>query len=192
MEIEIKNAARCADDHCRMIDFLPFKCAQCGLNFCKDHYWEHIETSEACKLKDNQAVVCPICKERLNPRPGENPNVTWARHEPYCRGKPKKQNVCPVPGCKEKLTITNKYQCGVCKVTFCMKHRLPEDHPCKEVRKPKSQPQPRSGGSNANRQARQQQVPPATYNTGAAQVNKDSGGLLSRLCRCGKDSKTLD
>lgn len=37
---------------------------------------------------------------------------------------------CPAPGCKEKLTSTNKYLCKDCGTEVCLKHRFPADHRC--------------------------------------------------------------
>ena len=37
---------------------------------------------------------------------------------------------CPVPGCKEKLTSINTYNCKTCSTAVCMKHRFSSDHDC--------------------------------------------------------------
>ena len=37
---------------------------------------------------------------------------------------------CPVPGCKEKLSLVNVYKCEACGKEFCLRHRYKEDHDC--------------------------------------------------------------
>ncbi len=50
--------------------------------------------------------------------------------------KEKKHHVCQLRGCKNKLTGLT-YKCPYCHKEFCEEHRLPENHKCKNPRKPK-------------------------------------------------------
>lgn len=34
------------------------------------------------------------------------------------------------PKCREKLTLTNRFECPKCKQVVCLKHRFEEDHDC--------------------------------------------------------------
>jgi predicted nucleic acid binding AN1-type Zn finger protein len=50
--------------------------------------------------------------------------------------KEKKNYVCQLRGCKNKLKGLT-YKCPYCHKEFCEEHRLPENHKCKNPRKPK-------------------------------------------------------
>jgi hypothetical protein len=68
---------------------------------------------------------CPLCKKSVDLVHGEDPNDTWVRHsatecDPSARPSGKKAR-CGAPGCKEKLTLTNKTTCTKCRVDVCLR-----------------------------------------------------------------------
>jgi hypothetical protein len=73
---------QCSSPLCRLVDFLPFKCAHCAQPFCADHY---LPTSHACAKydpaqHDRVAPDCPMCGTPVAIPPGEDPNARMERH----------------------------------------------------------------------------------------------------------------
>jgi hypothetical protein len=44
--------------------------------------------------------------------------------------------ICSLRKCKTKLKLVNRFKCNYCKREFCQKHRLPEEHNCKDPKLP--------------------------------------------------------
>ena len=135
MEVDVKGAAHCSFGRCHQLDFLPFKCDACKQVFCQEHF---SYTSHNCVKADQnsvQVILCPMCEAAVRLRADEDPNVTWDRHfrQSCTRSLPSKTGPprCPVPGCKEKLGPSNKFECKDCRQTVCLRHRFPEEHDCK-------------------------------------------------------------
>eukprot|EP00400_MALV-I_sp_L67-5_P000690 gene690-735_t len=129
--------AHCSVQYCRTKDFLPFKCDACDMVFCKEHFRYEDHDCKKASQKDNQAIICPICKFVLRMKGNEDPNVVFQRHQDSgeCALKqkqpsPKKQSKCPVQGCREKLGPTNSYTCPECGQRVCLRHRFPDEHNC--------------------------------------------------------------
>lgn len=114
--------------------------------------------------------------------PHEDPNLTWERHfNTTCRQvAPKKKGpaTCPVPGCKEKMGPSNRYECKHCHQTVCMKHRMQEDHDCAPPgarasfvqggpRRPAQPPAPREPASRRPQNATQQASAPREWSDDA-------------------------
>jgi hypothetical protein len=69
--------------------------------------------------KDAQALVCPLCAKAVLLVAGEDPNVTFERHQRdgcdtsnYAKATQKAR--CPVEKCSEKLTFSNTHTCKSC------------------------------------------------------------------------------
>lgn len=142
MELNISGAAHCSVEHCHQLDFLPFKCDACGKTYCQDHFAHAHHDCPHADRSSAQVVLCPICQQSIRMQQGEDPNVTWERHfTQACSQVPqaakKGPKRCPVPGCKEQLGLSNKFECQRCGQTVCMRHRMQEDHPC-QVARPKA------------------------------------------------------
>ncbi|GLI62497.1 hypothetical protein VaNZ11_005129, partial [Volvox africanus] len=128
----------CTVEHCRQLDFLPFKCDGCNRIFCLEHrsYVAH-SCPNAC-AKEATVIVCPICAKSVHLKPGQEPNEAFDVHQrtdcdPTNYDKVHKKPRCPVGGCKEKLTTINAYRCKHCSQRVCLRHRDPGDHKCTEA-----------------------------------------------------------
>lgn len=134
MEVDVAGGKHCTVDGCGEFDFLPLQCNACKETFCQRHI---AYDSHSCTKADRESVqvfLCPICNASVRILSSEDPNVTWERH--YSQDCPRKQSEktkqkrCPVEGCREILSLSNRFECQLCNTTFCLKHRLQEDHPC--------------------------------------------------------------
>ncbi|KAJ7297662.1 hypothetical protein O6H91_Y234500 [Diphasiastrum complanatum] len=130
----------CSLPECNLVDFLPFICDCCNQVFCLEH---RFYTKHGCPNAHSQSVevfVCPMCAKSVRIIPNEDPNVTWENHQssncdPTNYAKVKQKPRCPVRGCKEILTFSNKVTCKDCKHEVCLKHRFGKDHDCEGLRK---------------------------------------------------------
>ncbi|KAH7421658.1 hypothetical protein KP509_13G069600 [Ceratopteris richardii] len=125
----------CSVSDCNQLDFLPFTCDVCHQVFCLDHRSYSKHQCPNAKDRDSTVLVCPLCAKSVRIVPSEDPNITWDRHvqtdcDPNNYAKVHKKPRCPVRGCKETLTVTNKMVCKDCKQEVCLKHRFGPDHNC--------------------------------------------------------------
>ena len=101
----------------------------------------HNCTGNSEKVRDLTSLDCPVCGtsvlfDRGGPdgENGDDVNAVWEKH--YFNGCTQKavkaapQEICAKQGCRVVLKVTNRSTCSGCKVTFCLAHRLPEDHGC--------------------------------------------------------------
>jgi len=127
--------AHCSHPYCRQVDYLPFTCNLCGGVFCLDHFKPDCHACPKGNLEDKRVIVCPECAAVVRILPGQDENRTFERHKKSdCRPDLYKKRVetkkCPVEGCRQNITSVNSYTCKPCRVTVCIRHRLPEDHAC--------------------------------------------------------------
>eukprot|EP00246_Nothoceros_aenigmaticus_P012936 TRINITY_DN4208_c0_g1_i1.p1 TRINITY_DN4208_c0_g1~~TRINITY_DN4208_c0_g1_i1.p1 ORF type:complete len:270 (-),score=11.23 TRINITY_DN4208_c0_g1_i1:508-1317(-) len=129
----------CEVADCNLVDFLPFTCDRCSKVFCLDHrtYGSH-ECPKGNK-DDVTVLVCPLCAKTVRLVLDEDPNITWDRHvqsgcDPSNYAEVTKKLHCPVPRCKEVLSLSNKVQCKECRREVCLKHRFGPDHNCAAFR----------------------------------------------------------
>mmetsp|Transcript_126857 Transcript_126857/g.406191 ORF Transcript_126857/g.406191 Transcript_126857/m.406191 type:complete len:249 (+) Transcript_126857:41-787(+) len=133
--LDVAGAAHCSVPQCHQLDFLPFRCDACCAIFCKEHFAFARHSCPKADAASVQVLVCPLCTEAVRLNPSEDPNTTWERH--YAGGcrqvAPAKTAAarCPVEGCKEKLGLSNRFECTRCRTTVCLRHRAQEDHPCR-------------------------------------------------------------
>ncbi|KAF1998762.1 hypothetical protein P154DRAFT_243839 [Amniculicola lignicola CBS 123094] len=111
--------AHCQMAYCHQLDFLPFKCQSCMGAFCLDHRTEH-------------AHNCAKAGE-------------WARRNAALNGyggstlsQPSMldyKRPCASPACKNVLDNgkNTAVHCDTCNREYCLKHRLPEEHNCKNL-----------------------------------------------------------
>ncbi|KAJ0966301.1 hypothetical protein J5N97_027439 [Dioscorea zingiberensis] len=131
----------CSVEECKLIDFLPFTCDRCNQVFCLQHrsYSKHLCPNG--NLQDVTVLVCPLCAKGVKLIPNQDPNITWESHvntdcDPSNYQKATNKKKCPVPGCKEILTFSNRILCRDCTQEHCLKHRFGPDHKCPGPKKP--------------------------------------------------------
>jgi len=129
----------CAEPSCGQVDFLPFRCDCCHQTFCLEHRTYEKHNCPKANFKQAETIVCPLCARGIRLSPGEDPNMAFEAHQRTgCDtrnyAKVHKKPVCPVEDCREKLNAVNKFECKECGTVVCLKHRLPSDHNCAEIR----------------------------------------------------------
>ncbi|GMH20155.1 hypothetical protein Nepgr_021996 [Nepenthes gracilis] len=136
-----KLGKHCSVDDCKLIDFLPFTCDRCRQVFCLDHrtYTQH--RCSRANRQDVTVVICPLCAKGVHLIPDEDPNITWEAHvnidcDPSNYKSTTQKRKCPVAGCGEFLTFSNKIKCRDCCADHCLKHRFGPDHKCPGPGKP--------------------------------------------------------
>lgn len=133
----------CSVDDCKLIDFLPFTCDRCKKVFCLQHRSYTTHLCPNANDKDVTVAICPLCAKGVRLVPNQDPNITWDVHvntdcDPSNYQAATKKKRCPVPGCKELLTFSNKIRCRDCMQEHCLKHRFGSDHKCPGPKKPDS------------------------------------------------------
>jgi predicted nucleic acid binding AN1-type Zn finger protein len=111
----------CEYDYCNQLDFLPFLCQSCRKTFCLDH---RTETSHKCAKAGAWA---------------ERKRVAQLSQPSIGAGKTLRDRVsekpCATPACKTVVgtSLTPGVHCQTCNRDYCLKHRLQEDHDCKNL-----------------------------------------------------------
>jgi predicted nucleic acid binding AN1-type Zn finger protein len=111
--------AHCQYEYCNQLDFLPFRCESCRGTFCLDH---RSETGHKCARAGEWAAK----RRRANlgtPSIGAGKNMRQVE-------KP-----CASPECKTVVgtSLSTAVHCSTCNRDYCLKHRLNEDHNCKNL-----------------------------------------------------------
>ncbi|KAE8451646.1 hypothetical protein EG329_003103 [Mollisiaceae sp. DMI_Dod_QoI] len=111
--------AHCQYAYCNQLDFLPFRCESCFGTFCLDH-------------RSETGHKCPRAGEWAARRRKAN-----ASHQSLGAGKMMKEieKPCASPTCKTVIgtSLSTSVHCGTCNRDYCLKHRLREDHDCKNL-----------------------------------------------------------
>ena len=116
-------------------DFLPFRCDCCNLVYCLDHRSYIAHTCASSQRKDHRAVVCPLCARTIHFLDGQDVNAQFSLHRatdcaPESRAARVERKRCAAPGCREKLLLSNKATCAVCRQELCLAHRHADAHAC--------------------------------------------------------------
>lgn len=111
--------AHCQMEYCHVLDFLPLKCESCKGIFCLEHQTE-------------PAHKCSKAGERARKRAGQDAAATVP-------SKPSLYNhdqQCFDPACKTLINTRRMppNHCATCNREYCLKHRMPEDHNCKNLK----------------------------------------------------------
>lgn len=134
LKMEFPDLGRhCSEESCYQLDFLPFECDGCKKVFCLEHrtYKAHSCANE--NHKDVRVLICTVCKKSVRAVFGESSEVTMKKHSQSSSCDPSsvvRKPKCPVRGCKELLTFSNKYSCDSCRKVVCLRHRFPSEHAC--------------------------------------------------------------
>ena len=112
--------AHCGYEYCHQLDFLPFKCQSCGDKFCLDH---RTEDGHRCPRKGAWAQ-----------RRREN-NISAATLPTTEKPSLLTSQQCSSPACKTFVNTSQNLgvHCSTCNRTYCLKHRFPEEHDCKNL-----------------------------------------------------------
>lgn len=127
----------CEFEYCNQLDFLPFFCQSCKHTFCLDH---RTETAHQC----------------------ENPGAWAERRRQAQLAKPSAgegkrmrdlvaQKPCAAGECRTTVgtSLTPGVHCDRCNRDYCLKHRLQEDHDCKNLTPIGARPQTFDVGKEA-------------------------------------------
>ncbi|KAI0817718.1 AN1-like zinc finger protein [Xylaria sp. FL0064] len=109
----------CQLEYCNQLDFLPFLCQSCKKTFCLDH-----RTEDAHKCANKGAWAERRRQAQLTrPAAGEG-----KRMRDYVTQKP-----CAAADCKTTIgtALVPGVHCANCNYDYCLKHRLREEHDCK-------------------------------------------------------------
>ncbi|KAI9337935.1 hypothetical protein BDR26DRAFT_863321 [Obelidium mucronatum] len=95
----------CACEGCNTLDFLPFKCPNCALTFCRDHRLHHNCANSVDRIVSIEDLYNPNAKSEKIP--------------------------CSLEGC---LTIEKIVSlCAGCGKQYCLAHRHGVDHNCVDI-----------------------------------------------------------
>ncbi|KAI1079124.1 AN1-type zinc finger protein [Whalleya microplaca] len=109
----------CQLEYCNQLDFLPFFCQSCKKTFCLDH-----RTEDAHKCASAGAWAARRRAAQLaTPSAGEG-----KRMREFVSAKP-----CAADDCKTVVgtSLVPGVHCATCNRDYCLKHRLGEEHDCK-------------------------------------------------------------
>ncbi|KIW48052.1 uncharacterized protein PV06_00681 [Exophiala oligosperma] len=113
----------CEFAYCHQLDFLPFRCESCHHTFCLDH---RTETAHKCTHAGEWA------KNRRRNSVGRASATSTSG-----AGRPNHSNAaqCSNQSCKTFInTLQNTgVHCPHCNRNYCLKHRMREDHDCKNL-----------------------------------------------------------
>ena len=118
--------AHCEFPYCHQLDFLPFHCDSCRHNFCLDHRSESAHNcaraGEWAKNRRKNTVGTPTTTTASSLLSPQKPTVLTATQ-------------CSDPKCKTLInTLQNTaVHCPNCNRQYCLKHRLREEHDCKNL-----------------------------------------------------------
>ncbi|ELR05375.1 hypothetical protein VC83_02508 [Pseudogymnoascus destructans] len=113
--------SHCQDPYCNQLDFLPFRCESCFGTFCLDH---RSETAHKCRKAGDWARRRAAATAASSTSTG---HTTLAVDTP---------RPCASPACKTVTRAAGRnpgVHCSGCNRTYCLKHRLKEDHDCKNL-----------------------------------------------------------
>ncbi|KAL8732047.1 MAG: hypothetical protein Q9166_002999 [cf. Caloplaca sp. 2 TL-2023] len=103
---------------CDSYDFLPFRCESCHGRFCQDH---RTEAGHKCARAGEWAAKrLQQQANRVDSPSLQRPTILTATQ-------------CSHPQCKTLIDTLNSVgvACSTCNRKYCLKHRIPEDHDCK-------------------------------------------------------------
>ncbi|KAI4152912.1 MAG: hypothetical protein LQ340_002620 [Diploschistes diacapsis] len=110
--------SHCHYEYCNQLDFLPFRCESCKETYCLDH---RTETAHACPNLGAWAVARRAAGSQYSSTTPlfQKPTVVTGTQ-------------CSHPQCKSLIHTHTSVgvQCPTCNRSYCLKHRLKEEHSC--------------------------------------------------------------
>ncbi|KAG0666945.1 hypothetical protein C6P46_003655 [Rhodotorula mucilaginosa] len=148
----------CKEPSCNQLDFLPFKCPSCHLDFCAQHW--RPPTGHRCSEyneaeADNRIPTCPLCSQPVPFPPSQDPNAAMDAHlstscpvllPDKAPSTKKSPNQCSAQGCKTKMIVP--IECDECRRKFCPSHRWKSDHACSTLSSSSSTSSSSSSGTS--------------------------------------------
>jgi len=123
MDADLEAIGRhCQFPYCHQLDFLPFRCESCHSTFCLDH---RSETAHKCpkagEWARNRRIKDVGILTSNAPSPGKPTLLTATQ--------------CSEPKCKTFINTPQNtgVHCANCNRQYCLKHRMREDHDCKNL-----------------------------------------------------------
>jgi predicted nucleic acid binding AN1-type Zn finger protein len=109
----------CQYEYCNQLDFLPFFCQSCKHTFCLDHRTESTHKCPEAGAWARRRREAELAK----PSAGEG-----KRMRDFVQQKP-----CAAKDCKTTVgtSLTPGVHCDKCNRNYCLKHRMVEEHDCK-------------------------------------------------------------
>ena len=111
--------AHCQYTYCNQLDFLPFRCESCRGTFCLDH-------------RSETGHKCPKAGEWAAKRRKANLAIPSLGAGKF---RTETEKPCASPKCKTVVgtSLSTAVHCSTCNRDYCLKHRLKEDHDCKNL-----------------------------------------------------------
>lgn len=111
----------CEFEYCNQLDFLPFFCQSCKHTYCGDH---RSETAHKC------ANAGAWAERRRQAQLARSSAGEGKRMRDLVTQKP-----CAAKDCKTTVgtSLTPGVHCDRCNRDYCLKHRLGEEHDCKNL-----------------------------------------------------------
>lgn len=115
--------AHCQYTYCHQLDFLPFRCESCKGTFCLDH---RTESGHACAKAGAWAAAR---------RQATTLSSGTSTSTPPRKATLQTATQCSHPICKSFVNTHTSVgvTCTNCNRTYCLKHRLREDHDCAKL-----------------------------------------------------------
>ena len=132
--------AHCQHPYCHVLDFLPFRCESCRGTYCLEH---RTETAHSCSKAGEWA------RRKNASTNGSMTQVSNGAAKPTLMTGTQ----CSSPTCKTYINTHTSVgvHCDTCRRTYCLKHRLREDHVCSTLTPLGVRP---AGGSSSQEKAR--------------------------------------
>lgn len=111
--------AHCQMAFCHQLDFLPFRCESCRGKFCLDH---RTESAHSCA---NAGAWARARQQATTSTTTPSPKPSILTHE----------SQCSAPACKTLINtpLVPGIECAECNRSYCLKHRMKEEHDCKNL-----------------------------------------------------------
>ncbi|KAF1913444.1 hypothetical protein BDU57DRAFT_522345 [Ampelomyces quisqualis] len=111
--------SHCQMEYCHVLDFLPFRCESCRGTYCLDHRTEYTHKCPKAGEWARRRAAQSSFSSNLPPKP------SLYTHDQQCY-----ENTCKTLVNTSRMPANH---CATCNRSYCLKHRMPEDHDCKNV-----------------------------------------------------------
>lgn len=133
----LDKGKHCNEELCRQLDYLPIQCKACLKYFCNEHFSYEAHNCKSAEKFDYKIPTCELCNQTIEFKRGKHLDLCLAEHMQKCQleikptNKEKTSKKCHFKNCKSKEVFV--FKCDDCCLNYCTKHRLAEDHLCKQT-----------------------------------------------------------